>query len=255
MNSIYDPSEVNALNDIQRLVYEVYQKYEEERASAIVGTILRKMANGGSYHDIYEYVRKVNLEKIFKNVIDVHEFATDMEQYDELAREFMKVLIGYSQDINDIAELVQKSLNDSLGIGIKPKQVKPTTATLEKVARTIVGINDDEQLDLMKFSAELIDSIIVANAELQAKSGFNIVVVRRYDDIGIHDYDNYADASKRKTIRGARECPFCIDREGVYEYEATKKDKRVWQRHPGCSCSIDFVNKGMTERVKNYIGL
>lgn len=248
---------------IEELIQIIYEKYDKKVASENIGKILQRISRGGSYHDIYEYIREIGLGQIFKDVIDSHEFVMNMEQYNQVAKEFMQVVNKYCNDITDLSELVQKSLNESMGIGLKPKTVKPDQKEVSKVVDTLIkglpiesdtiaSIGDFDS-DLMKFTSELIDSTIIANAEIQSKSGFNIVVVRRYDDVGIHDYSKYSDSGKRKTIRGAKECPFCKEREGVYEYEATKKDKRVWQRHPGCSCSIDYVNKGMTDRVQNYI--
>lgn len=262
MNNLWNlsPEEINALGDFSALAQSIYNMYEEEKASRIVGSIIQKIAKGGSYHDIYEYCRTLNLGKIFKKAIDVHYYAANIHDYVELSKSFMITINQYAKDIQDMTELVQKSLNDSMHIGIKPKQAPLDKETLQKTLdKLIEGItNEDENAfgifdsELMKWAIDFVDGAIKSNAELQSKSGFNIVIIRRYDDVGIHNYANYSD--KRKAVHAAEVCKFCKDREGVYEYENTKKNNFVYQRHPGCTCSIDYVNKGMSKTVWNYSG-
>lgn len=252
----------NAQNDIEELVYKILERYEEEKASKKIAAILQEIAKGGSYREIYNFVRTIGLGDIFTEVINKHDFAMNIEEYDKIAKGFMTVIRKYAEDINDLAELAQKGINEALGIGIKPQRVKLDDKAYDEIIDAlfrgnvtpdelykIEGINEK----LLKFASELTDKIIKANAEIQKKSGFDIVLIRRYDDVGIHDYSKYADASHRKTIRGAKVCQFCKEREGAFPYFEIDSYSPIWQRHKGCSCSIDFVNKGMTERVKNYV--
>lgn len=249
---------------INDLVQRIFDRYEEEKASKEVGAILQKISQGSSYKEIYEFARSIGIGDIFKQVLTAEEFVMDMEEYSEISKGFMSVIRKYSEDINDLAELTQKGINEALGINIKPQRVKFQNDQIQRIVDALIdgipldseaplkidGVNDE----LLKYSSELTDSIIKANAEIQSKSGFNIVVVRRYDDVGIHDYSKYADAPHRKTLRAARVCQFCKEREGTYDYkEVEYHGAKVWQRHKGCTCSIDFVNNGMTERVKNYV--
>lgn len=252
----------NAQNDIEELVYKILERYEEKKASKQIAAILQEIAKGGSYREIYNFARSIGLGDIFKEVIEKQNFVINMDEYDEIAKGFMSVIRKYAEDINDLAELAQKGINEALGIRIKPQRVKLNPKAYDEILDIlfrgdvkpeelykIEGLNET----LLKFASELTDEIIRANAEIQTKSGFNIVLVRRYDDVGIHDYSKYADASKRKTIRGAKVCSFCKEREGAFPYFEIDRYSPIWQRHKGCSCSIDYINNGITKRVNNYI--
>lgn len=257
----WEIEKTNVHISIQQLIHDIYAQYDEAKSSKIVGEILQKIAHGGNYRNIYEFCRTVGLGDIFKNVIDVHQYVLNMEDYNDLANEFMKVVIKYANDINDIAEIVQKSINDTLGIRIKPQRAQFQKEKLDSVVKTIMdGIptseDDTIKLDglnslMSQFGVELTDDIINNNAEIQAKSGFDIVLIRKYDDVGIHNYANYSD--KRKATHGAEVCKFCADLEGIYNYADIDSSSKVWRRHKGCSCSIDYVNNGITKRVKNYV--
>lgn len=243
-------------DELQKIVQEIYNRYDEQKATKAVSQILARIRQGGRYKDIYEYIRALGFGDVLKRYIEVDNLLDNRGDFEELATAFIEVAKYYSQDINDLAEIVQKSINDSLGINLKPQRVKVDVKALQN---SILDILQSENYDLLHnefitFGVNLTDAIIQANATLQAESGFNIVIVRRYDDIGLHNYDNYADREKRHKSHKIDPCEFCKEREGIWEYEQTKTDKSVYQRHKGCSCSIDYVNKGFSERVQNYRG-
>lgn len=241
-------------DELQKIVQEIYNRYDEQKATKAVSQILARIKQGGRYKDIYEYIRVLGFGDILKRYIEVDNWLDNRGDFEELVTAFVETAKYYSQDINDLAEIVQKSINDSLGINLKPQRIKVDVKALQN---NILEIIQSENYDLLHnefitFGVNLTDAIIQANATLQAESGFDIVIVRRYDDVGIHNYANYSD--KRTKAHGPEVCQFCKEREGTWEYEQTKTDKRVYQRHPGCSCSIDYVNKGFSERVQNYRG-
>lgn len=250
MNSNLDALEVNALNDVAKLAYEIAKQYEKEKASETIANLILKIANGGSYHDVYEYARKMNVGKMFKNAINQHEYAFNMDNYIELAKEFVIIANNYANDISDMTEIVQKSLYDTMHVHFNPVKVSPDKKTLEDIINLALSENGKiEYIDneILKFSTDLIDETIQRNAEVQAKSGFDVVLIRTYDDRGIHGkHGKYGD-------KYLEDCKWCMDRAGVYNYsDVLTGDKEVFRRHTGCSCSIDLVNKGISKRVNNY---
>lgn len=76
------------------------------------------------------------------------------------------------------------------------------------------------------------DDFLRVNAEIRSGLGFNTVVVREYDGVGLHD---------RKTP-----CEWCISREGTWDY-AEAKAMGVFERHPGCGCSIEVRFPGRVD--------
>lgn len=250
MNSSLDPSAINALNDVSDLARAIARQYEKEKASETVANLILKIANGGSYHDVYEYARRMNVGSIFKSAINQHEYAYNIESYGNLAKEFVTIANNYGKEISDMTEIVQKSLYDTLGIRFKPVKVTPNKKVLENIINNALGESgkiDYLDNEILKFSTDLIDETIQRNAEVQAKSGFNVVLIRTYDDRGIHGkHGKYGD-------KYLKDCKWCMDRAGIYNYSDTLAgNKEVFRRHAGCSCSIDLVNKGISERVYNY---
>lgn len=242
------------MNNIETLCFNIAHSYEEQKAAPIIANLINKIRQGGTYRDLYEFCRLLGIGDKLKTLLSAEDWNAYRDDYKQIAESLYDVMRAYSQDINDMAEIVQKSLNDSMGIGLKPKKAN---ADFRAIEENILKILEDENFDLLHnefitFGVKLTDMIIDANARLQAESGFNIVIVRRYDDVGIHNYANYSD--KRTKSHGAEVCKFCKEREGTWNYEQTKKDKRVYQRHPGCSCSIDYVNNGFSTRIQNYRG-
>lgn len=241
------------MNDIEKLCFSIAKSYDEQKAAPLIANLINKIRQGGTYRDLYEFCRMLGIGDKLRNLLTIDDWNISREDYIKIAQNLYDVMKKYNQDINDLAETVQKSLNEQMGISLKPQKIKANDSFINKIIDNAIGENgkiDSLVTSIQDFGIEITDKIIKANAILQAESGFDVVVIRRYDDIGIHNYANYSD--KRKKSHMAETCMFCKEREGTWTYEQTKKDSRVYQRHPGCSCSIDFVNKGFSKRVQNY---
>ena len=243
------------MNDkLEQIIEEIYKRYDSRLASEKVLRILNRIRQGGTYRDIYEFIRALGVGDILVEFINASDWVNNRDNYTAVAEAFLQTAKRYSSDIVDLTEIVQQTMYDNIGVGIKPAKVATDTKKLKNIISLALAEDGDPTkliLDLADFGTELTDKIIQANAEIQAESGFKIVIIRRYDDVGIHNYANYSD--KRKATHGAEVCQFCKEREGTYEYEETKKNKFVYQRHPKCTCSIDYVNKGFSNRVSNYV--
>lgn len=248
MNSNFDPSEINSTNDIRAIVAEIYRRYDEKKASKNVVEILNKLRTGKNYREIYNYIRELGFGDILKEYIDTQIYLESREDYKVIADAFIESCRKYSEDINDLSEIVQKSINDSLGIRIKPQRIGFNKAGVAALINDYIEKPEGESLvnSLITYGAELTDSIIKANADIQSQSGFKIVVIRAYDDRGVGGkHGKYGD-------KYLKSCTWCLSRQGAYNYDDLDKNSEVWQRHKGCSCSIDYVNQGFSTRVQNY---
>lgn len=250
--------------ELETIIKEIDSRYEERLASKYIAQIIEEISKGGTYKDVYKFVRGLGLGEIFTSVLNENNFIINNDEYVETAREFITILEKYANKINDLTELVQLGINKSMGVRIKPQNVTPSQNWISAAVDSIINGNnyyfdDEEKLianwidlnaDITDFGTELTDKIIQKNAEIHAKSGFGWLLIRRYDDVGIHDYSRYS--QKRKKIHPAEVCKFCKGLEGVYNYLSIDSYSDLWKRHKGCTCSIDIVG-GSTERVQNYI--
>lgn len=72
-------------------------------------------------------------------------------------------------------------------------------------------------------SRQFYDDFQKTNAQLREELGYDEVVIRTYDDVGLRD---------RTTP-----CEFCLARQGTFPY-AEAASRGVFQRHKGCGCHI-----------------
>lgn len=87
------------------------------------------------------------------------------------------------------------------------------------------------------FSRKVLDDNGKKNIGDASAAGLETRVIRTYDDVGLHD--------------GKDECKWCKDREGDWSYKDAIQ-KGVFERHPGCECTIDYVTARGTQRQTNW---
>ena len=73
-----------------------------------------------------------------------------------------------------------------------------------------------------------VDESLRKNAEFQSESGLETIVIRTYDDVGLH--------GKGET------CEWCESRAGTWTYEEALANG-VFERHPGCGCEIEYQSR------------
>lgn len=237
-------------NKLQELADAIAILYDEKQATKAVANILYKInETGGSYRDVYEYIRQFNLGNIFTSIMTEQ----DIQDISEVAQLFVDASKRHYNDITDQIERIQISMNEAAGEHIKPVKVPFE----EERVRALFGNSAIENLesDLLKFFSSVTDEILESNAEIQRKLGFDIVIVRRYDDIGLNrNFKTISKAGKTYSYgdRYVKECQWCKSLAKAVNYDDIGRNRDIFRRHSGCSCSIDYVNKGRTERVQNY---
>lgn len=86
-------------------------------------------------------------------------------------------------------------------------------------------------------SQKVLDDSGKENMAAASSAGLETHVIRSYDDVGLHD--------------GKDECEWCKSREGDWGYRDAIRNG-VFERHPGCECTIDYVTEKGTQRQTNW---
>ena len=125
--------------------------------------------------------------------------------------------------ITAVTNQVQKSLNETAGIGIKPITPELNRDRIEKIVDRVA---DAEQYDdiawildepVKNFSQSIVDDSIRTNADFHYKSGMTPKIVR-------------------KLAGGC--CEWCSKLAGTYRYPDVPKD--VYRRHQRCRCTVEY---------------
>lgn len=134
--------------------------------------------------------------------------------------------------ITDVTTQVQKALNETANIGIKP--ITPEL-NQDRINGLINRISSADYFDdvswlldepIKNFSQSIVDDSIRTNAEFHAKAGMSPKIVR-------------------KLAGGC--CDWCRAVAGTYSYPDVPKD--VYRRHQRCRCTVDYNPR--SGRVQN----
>lgn len=79
---------------------------------------------------------------------------------------------------------------------------------------------------VIKETMGAVDRTISKNAAAQSEMGLTCRIVRKYDDVGLHD--------------GKDPCQWCLDREGEWDNYQDAYNAGAFERHDGCGCMITY---------------
>lgn len=141
------------------------------------------------------------------------------------------------ETVSDYAGAVQRGLNERYEI--KLKVLKPNInaedilniTSKAKTAKQYDEVSGTVNQDAMNFAQNVATKMMKENAGFQKNVGYEIRVVRKYDDRGLHRGTKYAEP-----------CQWCLDREGEWDYDSAQSFG-VFERHPGCECLIIYKAK------------
>lgn len=114
-------------------------------------------------------------------------------------------------------------------------------AEYEDPAAGIESVMNDLMLDSQKYS----DEYMQRSADFQSESGFEVLVSREYDDVGIHTTDK----------GGGEPCQWCIARCGNDVPYKLAYERGMFERHPGCGCIITYQSKKGKRTVQGKDGV
>lgn len=124
-------------------------------------------------------------------------------------------------------------VNISIAKGIDPTQRIDDIIDFTLNSKTAEELDNALNLPVKTTALDFNDDFMNANGEIRNGLGFEQVVVREYDGVGL--------------ANGRRPCNWCIGRSGTFTYQEAK-DNGVFERHTGCGCTIEVTT---TEKVTN----
>lgn len=131
--------------------------------------------------------------------------------------------------ISMVSETAQQNLNDAARIGLKPMLTKYPKAKVDALAKELATVASESLPDEIKNTMPsllmgMVDDIVKYNADFQAGAGLKPIIVRTWSG----SYPNH----------DTKHTDWCHDLAGEYEYG--KEPRRVYARHKGCRCRVEY---------------
>jgi hypothetical protein len=195
-----------------------------------------------TYLDAQTYAIEVGeiLAKSFEEYIVV-DVLPDGRMYYNIAERILTSTLGNNHNLISTATLqIQDVLNSKAGLGLKGVEVP---FYQNKVMSIVNRISNEENFEdiawilnepVVTFSQNVVDEILKANVEFQAKSGMRPTITR--------------------IVHGHDPCDWCLSLAGTYEYPDVPRD--VYKRHDRCKCSVNYdpgENKKQNVWTKEWI--
>ena len=131
--------------------------------------------------------------------------------------------------VSMVSEVAQQNLNDAARIGLKPMVTRTPKAKVKELAEELALVNAEALPDEIRNAVPsllmgMVDDIVKYNADFQAKAGLKPVIIRTWSG-------SYPSHDTKHT-------DWCHDLAGEYEYG--KEPRRVYARHKGCRCKVEY---------------
>lgn len=157
----------------------------------------------------------------------------DATMYEEIAEQTITPVMDdmYSY-VNTEAALQLRSMDRKTGMNIGIRKGTEPSRRIKAVVDMASGQTAQEALDnaltdpVIATARKFYDDFQRENADLRDSLGFEEVVIRKYDDRGLHG--------------GKDRCQWCLDREGTWSLLEAHING-VFERHPGCGCLIEVI--------------
>lgn len=195
--------------------------------SATLKGVEEKILKGtATYAEANQYAIEVGkiLAKAYKNNLSA-EVLPDGKMYYNIANRTITPTMKNNYDlISKVSMQVQKTLNDSAGIGIKA--IVPEV-NADRIAGIINRVSSADNYDdvswilqepVVNFSQSIVDDCIKVNSDFQGKAGLAPKIVR-------------------KLAGGC--CEWCAAVAGTYTYPDVPDN--VYRRHQRCRCTVDYI--------------
>lgn len=163
----------------------------------------------------------------------------DHMMYEEIAEQTITpVMEEMWGDVNNKAALQLRTVDRKNGMNVGIKTGFKPERRIRDVIEIAAGQTAQEALDnaltdpVIATARKYYDDFMRENADLRNDLGFTQIVIRKYDDRGLHN--------------GKDPCQWCLAREGTWSlYDAHMNG--VFERHPGCNCMIEVISSAKTQ--------
>lgn len=223
--------------DIAPELYKQIAKDYNRRVSAdpVIDKLVRQIRAGvATQSDLAAYAQR--LGEISSDVLKANIALADLPNqklYWNIAEKTIAPVLTNVYDRVNSQGIAQMRLADKvrdLGIGIA-RGINPVNR-IKDVLNFAVDSTNQTELDnaltvpVISTARKYYDDFLKANADIRSGLGFDTVVVREYDGVGLHDR--------------TEACSWCLERAGKWDYSEARA-KGVFERHPGCGCSIEVI--------------
>lgn len=133
------------------------------------------------------------------------------------------------------AEDIRHGVNVAVKVGRDPYEHIRTVMGFASNSATQAELDAALTEPIKTTALDFLDDFQSTNAEERAGVGVKQYVVRTYDGVGLK----------------AGDCHWCIDRAGTWDYEDAKNNG-VFERHPGCGCTIEVVYEDDLKQDDSY---
>ena len=138
-----------------------------------------------------------------------------------------------------ILELRAEDKRKGLDIVIRQAENKRTDDFIDtlKTIQTEAEFNNQINEETKTISRQFYDDFQKTNAQLRDELGYDEIVIRVYDDVGLRNR--------------TKPCQFCLERQGEWEYRSAAA-MGIFQRHEGCGCHITISTPDWTRDQINW---
>ena len=223
---------------------ELYAKIQADFKAGVnnnkgVQTIMRRILKGkATQADMTDLAERFGREasKALRGNILLSELPNQTLYWNIAERTIQPLLIEAYNNVNYYAVIQQDYADRAVGLSIRVVRGARPEARARQVMEMAVNSVTQEELrnaltdPTITAVRKFYDDFQMENAKLRDELGLETTVVRVYDGVGLKG--------------GSEPCEWCISREGVYSC-ADAMDNGVFERHPGCGCTIEYhTSKG-----------
>lgn len=223
---------------------EIYKKIQETYNTKIaqdkgVARFYAKLRDGtATYADALTFAKKTGEALYDACNAEMLAFFPDGGIPPEAIADLMPpALKAQCREVLDNAAQVQKGINRKAGVGLNPVNVEVSEDRVTGLVTHLqeYGITKEAKGLIVNLAQSQVDKTAHKNADFQTKSGMRVTVSRFYDDVGVN--------------HRTETCKWCMDRTGVDIPYKIAYNRGMFERHPGCGCTIEYK----TEKTA-YIG-
>lgn len=178
-----------------------------------------------TYIDVNDFAVEIGriLSKALGSNISVAKLP-DGRMYFNIADRVLNATLQKNYDlISNFAADVQTELNRQAGLRLKAQFPGLSQDRIDGIINRFASEEDFEKIKwlldepIVTFSQSIVDEIIKANVDFQAKAGLQAKITRKV--VG-------------------KACKWCRDLAGIYDYHELPDD--IYRRHERCRCTVDY---------------
>lgn len=235
------------MEDVAPELYSEIQKLYTKSVrsdSKIMGIVSKVKEGKGTQSDLRVMSERLgkHASDALKQVLKVDRLPDGKLYWNIAERTIKPTLEQMHSTVNAIASLEKRAEDIQHGIKLALKTGGDPTWRINEVMN--FASNSVSQTELTNALTEPVKTTVLdflddfekVNAKTRAEAGIKQYVIREYDGVGLK----------------AGDCHWCIERAGTWTYQEAI-DNGVFERHPGCGCSIEVVYEdGLAEKQTDW---